>query len=81
MNKEQLKIVLENYKLKLQEINRDHMLDHALVMCDFNFDDIEKSMRWLGFIQGVLYTRSIYTIDELKEHNTTQTKFRIKSLE
>jgi len=81
MTKEQLKTVLANYKLKLQEINRDQMLDHALVMCDFDFGDMEKSMRWLGFIQGVLYTKHVYTIDELKAHNTNQTKFRIKSLE
>lgn len=81
MTKEQLKVVLENYKMKLKEINRDQMLDHALVMCDFEFGDMEKSMRWLGFIQGVLYSKSIYTIDELKAHNTSQTLFRIKSLE
>lgn len=30
---------------------------------------IEKAFRWLGFIQGVLWTEGIYTIDELKKHN------------
>lgn len=29
----------------------------------------EKAMRWLGFVQGVLWARSIYSIDELAEHN------------
>lgn len=29
----------------------------------------EKFMRWLGFIQGVLWHRRWFTLDELKEHN------------
>ena len=29
----------------------------------------EKIMRWLGFIQGVLFVRGIYTIDEMRAHN------------
>jgi hypothetical protein len=29
----------------------------------------EKVMRWLGFIQGVLWTQSIYPIDKLKGDN------------
>ena len=29
----------------------------------------EKLMRWLGFVQGVLWTKRIYTLEELKEHN------------
>ena len=29
----------------------------------------EKAMRWLGFIQGVLFAKGVYTIDEMREHN------------
>lgn len=29
----------------------------------------EKAMRWLGFIQGVLWTMGIFTLDELKEQS------------
>lgn len=29
----------------------------------------EKVNRWLGFIQGVLWAKKIYTIEEMKEHN------------
>ena len=29
----------------------------------------EKANRWLGFIQGVLFTKGVYTIDEMREHN------------
>ena len=29
----------------------------------------EKGFRWLGFIQGVLWSEGVYTIDEMKNHN------------
>lgn len=32
-------------------------------------EKIEKSMRWLGFIQGVLWVYSEFTIDDLKNQN------------
>jgi len=28
---------------------------------------VEKSMRWLGFLQGVLWRRNLFTLAELKE--------------
>lgn len=28
-----------------------------------------KAMRWLGFMQGVLYSNHLCTLDELKEHS------------
>lgn len=30
---------------------------------------IEKAMRWLGFLQGVLWKNDEYSLDELKEHS------------
>jgi len=36
----------------------------------------EKAMRWLGFIQGVLWVCGLATIDELKNDNRTKTKAR-----
>ncbi len=30
---------------------------------------IEKAHRWLGFIQGVLWSCGHFTIDQMKEHN------------
>lgn len=30
---------------------------------------LEKTFRWLGFIQGVLWVLRLYTLDELKNHN------------
>jgi len=29
----------------------------------------EKVMRWLGFIQGVLWAEQLFTLDALKNHN------------
>ena len=29
----------------------------------------EKLMRWLGFMQGVLHAKGIYSIDEMRAHN------------
>jgi hypothetical protein len=36
-------------------------------------DRLEKVNRWLGFIQGVLWAQSIYTIENLKEDNRNGT--------
>ena len=49
-------------------------LEHLLYMaekmtakdCVFSPD---KTNRWLGFIQGVLWTRNLFTIDQMREHN------------
>jgi len=30
---------------------------------------MEKTFRWLGFIQGCLWRAGVYTIDEVKNHN------------
>lgn len=35
----------------------------------FQHNRREKGFRWLGFIQGVLWTEGIYTIKEMKDHN------------
>jgi len=32
-------------------------------------DKIEKAMRWLGFVQGVLWVCGVYTLDQLKADN------------
>jgi hypothetical protein len=31
--------------------------------------EIEKAMRWLGFLQGALWTYGWYTLDEMRDHN------------
>ncbi len=31
--------------------------------------NIEKAMRWLGFVQGVLWLHGDFTLDQMREHN------------
>ena len=31
--------------------------------------DGDKINRWLGFVQGVLWTTGVYTIDDMRDHN------------
>ncbi|HUO75735.1 MAG TPA: hypothetical protein VMU12_02375 [Candidatus Paceibacterota bacterium] len=31
---------------------------------------MDKAFRWLGFVQGCLWACGIYTVQELKEHNS-----------
>jgi len=46
-------------------------LQHLLSMPDRFPDDgsEKKSMRWLGFIQGVLWMSENFELEELKEHS------------
>jgi len=32
-------------------------------------EKLEKAFRWLGFIQGCLWSAGVYTINDLREHN------------
>lgn len=32
-------------------------------------DEVEKAMRWLGFVQGCLWYGGHFTIDEMRKHN------------
>lgn len=50
------------------------VINQVLWMCD-QIDDmlihnnVDKSMRWLGFIQGILWITGVKTIDEMREDN------------
>jgi hypothetical protein len=48
--------------------------DHIVAEADMRFpaDGAEdKAMRWLGFVQGALYVKGIFTLEQLKEHSRT----------
>jgi hypothetical protein len=52
---------------------------HLLFMCQeaqifINEDRIDKAMRWLGFIQGVLWSGRYFSIEALKQHSTSEVK-------
>lgn len=47
---------------------------HAVHMCDkipeiVAEGNVEKAMRWLGFVQGVLWVIGIRSIDDMKDDN------------
>jgi hypothetical protein len=49
-------------------------LRHVAWMCQetrkfVQAGETEKAMRWLGFIQGTLWSHGVYTIGEMREHN------------
>ena len=48
-----------------------HLLSMLTRMEEMSGDDPETAMRWLGFMQGTLWALGIYTIDELRVHNTS----------
>ncbi len=57
---------------------REGQLNHLRFMCDQTIveaqtatspPEIEKAMRWLGFIQGAFFSLGIRTIDEMREDN------------
>jgi hypothetical protein len=54
------------------------MIKHALwmindVLTRMEADDMDegKAFRWLGFIQGALWASGLFTIDDMRLHNTT----------
>lgn len=53
---------------------KDQILGHCLGMLDqmegfVEQGRVDKTFRWLGFIQGCLWSQTCYTLEELKEHN------------
>ena len=49
-------------------------LSHALWMCGqlrsgMPKEDMENACLWLGFIQGILWTRGVYTMEQLRRDN------------
>lgn len=57
-------------KIKPEEAK--FVIAHALWMCEeaVTFSDAEKKQRWLGFVQGALWTLGIYPISDFKQHVT-----------
>jgi predicted DCC family thiol-disulfide oxidoreductase YuxK len=44
-------------------------LEYALSMFDRLPDDTNKMNRWLGFIQGVMWSNNVATIDQMRDIN------------
>jgi len=64
-----------NQHLHSEKINEDDWKDHLLYMIDVMFkmladNRMDKLFRWLGFVQGVFWSKGVFTIDEMRYHNT-----------
>ena len=73
MNKHKCYQVVTRYTEALKEYD-DGPLGHCKNMLPkmsqfLEENRIEKFFRWLGFVQGVLWSERLYTIEELKDHN------------
>lgn len=59
------------------EVSETRYLEHAHWMCEHILNvlvvdnEVEKCMRWLGFIQGVLGVVRWFSISELRDHSRT----------
>ncbi len=59
---------------------RGGQVRHMLFMCDeiekmlegvvHDVAKQEKAMRWLGFMQGVLWSQGVYKLSEMRAHNS-----------
>ena len=79
MTTEQCIRILEQYRQMLVDQGSVQEMDfstmrHVHFMCSeainiFRAGQVEKGMRWLGFIQGALWSNGVRTIEEMKEDN------------
>jgi len=59
--------------------SKQHGLEHCHAMVRkieffLHQERKDKAFRWLGFLQGVLWSQGIYTLEELKNHSMPDTE-------
>lgn len=65
---------LEFLKEVPKDVATDLVLEARLKYESVERSHVEKSMRWLGFIQGMLFYTGHYTIDEMRAHSASPTE-------
>lgn len=73
---EELRISKKDYPHEESLGSLEDGLAHCLAMLDkmeefLREDRMDKVYRWLGFLQGCLWSQKIYTLAELRDHNRT----------
>jgi hypothetical protein len=68
---------IENRQALFADLPRPTVLNHLLWMCEgalkFLADGREKkARRWLGFVEGSLWTLNVYSIETMKDRAKTQ---------
>lgn len=71
---EKLEAKPERHEIDGVPLTRKEKLNHCYWMINeiesfLKEDRIEKAFRWLGFVQGILWSARLYTIPELADHN------------
>lgn len=75
MYEQTLKLIKsERAEYSLHNPSHAQALGHAVHMCSqikglVAEKKIDKAHRWLGFLQGILWTQGIFSIDEMRAHN------------
>jgi len=73
MTKEQALSLIQEYCTVLEDLNEpDTVLTELLKRWPEDGSE-NKSMRWLGFIQGALYAYGYFSLEEIKEHSKEKT--------
>jgi hypothetical protein len=78
MTQEQIKYAIAQMReiieaKTLEDAHVRTMLPKMEAMAEHNdYATREKLMRWIGFMQGALWSLGYYTIDELREMNTKE---------
>jgi hypothetical protein len=65
---------LSDFDLDISKYQKQEILNHALFMTKeirelLKEDKLEKTFRWLGFLQAILWQQGIYSIEEMKNQN------------
>lgn len=73
MTDEKLNEILNLYEFKLKSLignQAEHLKTMIPKIREFILmGRYDKTMRWLGFMQGVLWANGVYELEELKRHN------------
>lgn len=65
---------LDDYTVPASTLGPEPILSHLAYMCETAIQlvlngRVDKAFRWLGFIQGVLWTADVYSVEDMKNHS------------
>ena len=74
MTVQKIREIVDFYEQVLKERGNNSAQYHCLRMIPrmrliLDEGRIEKAFRWLGFIQGVLFSTGVFTVEDLKNHS------------
>jgi len=73
MTKDQALSLIQEYCTVLEDLNEPDVVLTELLKRWPEDGSENKSMRWLGFIQGALYAYGYFSLEEIKKHSKEKT--------